>query len=117
MEAEVFQKERLTGFKVSSHLAGDRAHAIGGEGDVFVVAEDVIEKAAKMRNERAQAHGLDWPTFGAAEMGAEDDLCLVPECVLDGRERLANAGVVGDDAVLQWDVEVDTDEDALVSKV
>ena len=36
------------------------------------------------------------------------------ERVLDGGQGLADAGVVGDDAVLQRDVEVDADEHALV---
>ena len=93
------------------------ADAVGGEGDVLVVAEDVVEEAAEVVDEGAEAHGLDGLALGAAEVRAEDDLGLVAEGVLDGGEGLADAGVVGDDAVLEGDVEVDADEDALVGEV
>ncbi len=117
MEAEVFEEERLAGFEVGGHLAGDCADAVGGEGYVLVVAEDVIEQAAKVGDQGAKAHGLDGFAFGAAEVGAEDDFRFVAQSVLDGRERLADAGVIGDDAVLERDVEVDADEDALVGEI
>ena len=117
MEAEVFEQERLAGFEVGGHFAGDCADAVGGEGYVLVVAEDVIEQAAKMGDEGAEAHGLDRLALGAAEVRAEDDLGLVAESVLDGGEGLADAGVVGDDAVLERNVEIDADEDALVGEI
>jgi hypothetical protein len=110
-------KERLAGFEVGGHLAGDHADAVRREGYVLVVAQDVVEQAAKVRDERTQAHGVDGLALGAAEMRAENDLRLVAEGVLDGGEGLADAGVVGDDAVLEGDVEVDADEDALVGEV
>ena len=50
-------------------------------------------------------------------MRAEDDLGFVAESIFDGGEGLADAGVVGDDAVFERDVEVDADEDALVGQV
>ena len=117
VEAEVFEQEGLAGFEVGGHLAGDGADAVGGEGDVLVVAEDVVEEAAKVIDEGAEAHGVDGFALGAAEVRAEDDLGLVAEGVLDGGEGLADAGVVGDDAVLEGDVEVDADEDALVGEI
>ena len=101
VEAEVFEQERLAGFEVGGHLAGDCADAVGGEGDVLVVAEDVVEQAAQVGDEGAKAHGLDGLALGAAEVRAEDDLGLVAERVLDGGEGLADARVVGDDAVLE----------------
>ena len=117
MEAEVFQQEGLAGFEVGGHLGGDLADAVGREGDVLVVAEDVVEQDAQVVDDGAQAHGLDGLALGAAEVRAEDDLGLVAESVLDGGEGLADAGVVGDDAVLEGDVEVDADEDALVGEI
>ncbi len=117
MEAEVFEQERLAGFEVGGHLAGDDTDAVGGEGYVLVVAEDMVEHAAKVGDEGAEAHGVDGLALGAAEMRAENDLGFVAESVLDGGEGLADAGVVGDDAVLEGDVEVDADEDALVGEV
>ncbi len=117
MEAEVFEQEGLAGFEVGGHLAGDCADAVGGEGYVFVVAEDVVEQDAEVVDDGAEAHGGDGLALGAAEVRAEDDLGLVAERVLDGGEGLADAGVVGDDAVLERDVEVDADEDALVGEI
>ena len=117
VEAEVLEQEGLAGFEVGGHLAGDDADAVGREGYVLIVAEDVVEQAAKMSDEGTEAHGLDGLALGPAEVRAEDDLGLVAESVLDGGERLADAGVVGDDAVLEGDVEVDADEDALVGQI
>src|SRR5580704_3095317 len=114
MEAEVFEEEGLAGFEVVGHFGRDLAYAVGGEGDVFVVAEDVIEEGAEVIDDGAKAHGGDGLAFGAAEMGAEDDLGFAAESVLDGGEGLADAGVVCDDAVLERDVEVDANENALV---
>ena len=117
MEAEIFEQEGLAGFQVGGHLAGDDADAVGGEGYVRIIAEDVVEHAAKVGDEGAEAHRVDGLALGAAEVRAEDDLGLVAEGVFDGGESFADAGVVGDDAVLQRDVEVDADEDALVGQV
>src|SRR5271154_1577301 len=117
MEAEVFEQEWLAGFEVRGHLGGDGADAVRAEGHVFVVAEDVVEEAAEMIDDGTKAHGGDRLALGTAEVGAEDDLGSVAERVLDGGERLADAGVVGDDAVLEGDVEVDADEDALVGEI
>jgi hypothetical protein len=117
VEAEVFEQEWLAGFEVGGHLAGDLADAVRGEGYVFVVAEDVVEEGAEVVDEGAKAHGLDGLAFRAAEVGAENDFGFVAEGVLDGGEGLADAGVVGDDAVFEGDVEVDADEYALVGEI
>jgi hypothetical protein len=52
-------------------------------------------------------------------MGTENDFGFAAESVLDGRKGLADASVVGDGfAVLrERDVEVDTDENALVGEI
>src|SRR5260370_22440869 len=117
MAAEGFGQEGVAGFEVGGYLGGDDADAVRREGRVLVVAEDVVEQAAKVGDEGAEAHGVDGLAFGAAEVGAENDFGLVAEGVLDGGEGFADAGVVGDDAVLEGDVEVDADEDALVGEV
>jgi hypothetical protein len=117
MEAEVFKEEWLAGFEIGGHLASDGSDAVGGEGYVFVIAEDVVEQAAEVIDKGAQAHGFNGLALGAAEVGAEDDFGLVAESILDGGEGLADAGVVGDDAVLEGNVEVDADEDSLVGQV
>jgi hypothetical protein len=117
VEAEVLEQEGLAGFEVGGHLAGDDADAVGGEGYVLVVAEDVVEQATKMGDKGSEAHGVDGLALRAAEVRAEDHLGLVAESVLDGGESFANAGVVGDDAVFEGDVEVNADEDALVGEV
>jgi hypothetical protein len=117
MEAEIFEQERLAGFEVRGHLTGYGADAVGREGYVLVVAEDVVEQTTKVGDEGAEAHGLDGLALGTAEMRTEDHLRFVAESVFDGGEGFADAGVVGDDAVLERDVEIDADEDALVGKV
>ena len=96
VEAEVFEQEGLAGLEVAGELDGDLADAVGGEGDVFVWVEDVVEQDAQAVDDGAQAHGVDGLALGAAEVRAEDDLGFVAEGVLDGGDGLADAGVVGD---------------------
>ena len=119
MEAEVFEQEGLADFEVAGELGGDGADAVGGEGDVFVEIDDLIEELAEAIDDRAEAHGSDGLALGTAEVGAEDDFGLVAEGVLDGGDGLADAGVVEDlGAVLgEGNVEVDADEDALAVEV
>ena len=117
MEAEVFEQEGLAGLEITGELGGDLADAVGGEGDVFVLVDDVVEEQAEAVDDGAEAHGVDGLALGTAEMGGEDDLGFVAEGVLDGGDGLADAGVVGDGAVFEGDVEVDADEDALVGEV
>ena len=56
MEAEVLEEERLAGFEIERHLAGDHADTVGGEGYVFVIAKDVVEPRAEMIDQRTKAH-------------------------------------------------------------
>ena len=82
-----------------------------------MLAQDVVESGAEMIDERAKAHGGHRLAFGAAKMRTENDLRLVAQGVLDRGQGLPNASVVGDDPVVEGDVEVDANEDALVGKV
>ena len=52
-----------------------------------------------------------------AEVAGEDDRRALLERVLNGRQRRLDARVVADDAVLERDVEVDADEDALALEI
>ena len=54
---------------------------------------------------------------GTAEMGDHDHARTALDQVLDGRERLADPGIVDDTAVLDRDVEVDADQHALARDV
>ncbi len=117
VEAQVFQQQGLAGLKLARHLLRDFADAVGREGDILARLEDVIEQEAQAGDQRPQAHGFDRLALGPAEVRAEDDLGLVAQGVLDGGQRLADAGVVGDDAVLQRHVEVDANEHTLVREV
>ncbi len=117
MEAEVFEQEGLAGFKIVGHLGGDLTYAVGREGYVLVLVDDVIEEETEAVDDGAKTHALDDLTLGSAEMGAENDPRFAAECVLDGGNGLADASVVGDDAVLERDVEVDANEDALVFEI
>ena len=117
VEAEVFEEKGLAGLEVAGHLGGDLAYAVGREGYVFVFVEDVVEEMTEVVDDGAEAHGGDGLALGAAEVRAEDDFGVAAEGVLDGGDGLADACVVGDLAVFEGDVEVDSDEDALVGEV
>ena len=123
VEAEVFEKEGLAGFELGGELGGEFADAVGGEGYVFRRSEDVVEELAEAVDDGAERERRDGFALGTAEVGAEDDLGFVTDGVLDGGDGFADAGVVEDVGGAgggvggEGDVEVDTDEDALVSQV
>ena len=66
----------------------------------------------QMLGDRLQAELRLRLALRPAEMRREDHRRAVIERVGDRRQRRANAGVVGDPAVLDRDVEVDADEHA-----
>ncbi len=97
VEAEVFEQQGLAGLEVGDELGGDFADAIGGEADVLVVGEDVVEQLAQAdRRPGAGSSPATTLALGAAEVRAENHLGLAAQRVLDGGDGLADAGVVED---------------------
>ena len=117
VEAEVLQQQRLAGFELLDISSAISPTQSGEKATFSETLRTCSSRLAQAGDQRAQAHGLDRLALGAAEVRAEDDLGLVAQRVLDGGKGLADAGVVGDDAVLEGDVEVDADEHALVGKI
>src|ERR1700744_762284 len=114
MEAQVLQQQRLSALQLFGHLLGLRADAVGREADVFAAAQDVVQQDAQAFGDRLQAHlriGLAlWP----AQVRSQNESRAMPQSVLDGRQRLADARVVHHTAVVKRNVEVDGHEEALV---
>ena len=50
-------------------------------------------------------------------MGSDNEAAAFLDGETQGRKRLANAGVVGDNAILKRHVEVDADEDAFALEI
>src|SRR4029077_16906957 len=55
--------------------------------------------------------------FRAAKMRSQHDAGALLDGEADGRKRFADARVVGDDGILERNVEIDADENALAAKV
>jgi hypothetical protein len=107
IEAHVLQHQHLTG-----HHALDGLLCLGSDGGVDegdVPAEEPLQHTPD-RPERVLRFRL---TLGAAEVAHEDHLGVVVDQVADGRQRGADARVVGDGAVGERHVEVDAHEHAL----
>ena len=112
LEAQVLEKEHLPGPQrghgglrgvVGGHLAGEDHLGLAGK------------QLLQALEHRAQAlAGLEAGAGRAAEVAGDDDRRTARDERLDGRQRAADAAVVGDGArVVGGDVEVGTDEDAL----
>ena len=118
VEAEVFEQEGLAGFEVGGHLAGDGADAVGGEGDVLVVAEDVVEQSRAGGRRRG---GGSWSSTGLplGRPRCEQRMTLAlwrSAYSMVGRvSRMRVSSVMMPS--LRGDVEVDADEDALVGEI
>ena len=51
MEAQVLQQQRLPGLQLARHLLGDLADAVGREGHVLRLVEDLVEQHAQTRRQ------------------------------------------------------------------
>ena len=111
VEAQVFEQGHVTGTEGLGDLHGGHADAVFGEGDGL--AEQLGETLADGREaELGVALALR-----AAEVGADEDGGAARDEVLDRRQGLANAGVVGNGAILEGHVEVGAQEDALSADI
>jgi len=89
------------------------------EGDVEGFAYFVVEELAEPVDDRAEAVLWVHLALGTPEVRGEDHLRLVAEGVLDGGERFADAGVVGDLAAVfgERHIEINADEEVLVLQI
>jgi hypothetical protein len=75
----------------------------------------MIQQHAEALSNRLQAHLGIWFAFRPAQMRGQDYLCMIPKRVLDRRQSLADAGVIGYAALVrERDIEIDTHENAFV---
>ena len=103
---------------------GDLALTQGGDGICGGGADDVggqrdlhAGQLGEAGGDGGQGEGGVDLALGAAEVGHDDDLGTGVGQGLKGGQCCADAAIVGDDAVLQRNVEVGTDQDALAAQV
>src|SRR5260370_16616616 len=111
METDIFQNENFT-------VAQGFALAFGTGADTIQskrhgIAEELFQLF------RGGPYGIFQirATFGAAEMGREDEAGGFLNGEANCRQGFAGASVVGDDAVFERNVEVHADEDAFAAEV
>ena len=111
IETDVLEQGDLALTQGGDGLGGRRAHDVGGQRDLHA------GQLGEARGDGGQREsGIDL-TLGAAEVGHDDNLGTGVGEGLEGRQRRADTAVVGDDAVLERNVEVGADEDALAAQV
>ena len=88
-------------------------------GDVVIGNKDdfLAELLGQALCDRCQGFALVRPVLDFAEVRAEDDFRAALDELADGRKRSDDTGLVGDLAVLQRDVEIAADQDALALNV
>ena len=106
MKAQVLEQD-----DVALHRARLLADAVGREGD------RLPEQLGQAIRDRPQAHVRVDLALGSSQVAREHDRRALSERVLDGGQRRLDARVVADDAVLQRDVEVHADENALALEI
>jgi hypothetical protein len=111
VEAQVLQQQHAARRQRRHGLLRHRAHAVLGEGDRRA------DQGGRRVGHRAEAHLGDALSVGATEVRHQDHLGPLLAQVLDGGQRLLDALVALDLAVLEGDVEVDAHDDALASRV
>src|SRR5580704_1697919 len=111
MEAHVLEKKD---FAIAERFAlgfGDRAGAIRGKANGFA------DQRFKFFGDREKRKFGIRTALGASEMRGDYQAGALLNGKAQRRDGFANARVVGYDAVLERDVEVNADEDALAAEV
>ena len=111
IEADVLEQGDLAITQGGDGLGGRRSNDVGGQRDLHA------GQLGEARGNGGQREGGIDLTLGAAEVGHDDDLRTGVGEGLKCRQRRADTAVVGDDAVLERNVEVGADEDALAAQV
>ena len=110
IETDVLEQGDLALTQGGDGLGGRRSNDVGGQRDLHA------GKLSEALGDGGQREGGIDLTLGAAEVGHDDDLGTGVGEGLEGRQRRADTAVVGDDAVLERNVEVGADEDALAAQ-
>ena len=116
VEAQIFQQQHLTGFQLARQLLGGLAYAIRREADVDFLTETFVDHGAQLVDDGAQAHLGVRLALRTAQMRSQNQFRFMPQRVLDRRQGLADARVVGDDGAVfrERNVEVHAKKDVLV---
>ena len=110
VETGVLQQQHVAVLHGGNGTGRSLANAVGAEGD------RAADDGSNRRGHRRKAHLRHDFTLRAAEVGQQDDLGTLVRQLADGGGDCADAGVVGDLAVLHGDVEVHTHEGALACR-
>ena len=111
MEAQVFQQDDLAVLHVCDRFVRALADDIRREG--HFIGEQPLQAA---RHRREREFRLEFP-LRAAEVRAKDDLCVLAEQILDGRERGLDARLVRDFPILQRDIKVYPHKDSFACDI
>jgi len=111
MEAQVLQQQHLAVAEPPKRVLRPGAKRVAGHGN------GLAKELAQPRAHGSEPEAVADLAVRTAEVAREDDARALRLKVADRRDRGADARVVGDLAVLERDVEVDAEEDALARGV
>ena len=111
IEPDVFEQGDLTITQSGDRLGSGGANDVGGQRDLHA------GKLSEALGDGGQREGGVDLALGAAEVGHDNDLGTSVGEGLEGRQGRADTAIIGDDAVLERNVEVGADEDALAAQV
>ena len=101
VKPQVFKQDHLAGREVADYLLHLVSHAVGRH--VYARSQKFRETARHGQ----QAHGLDHPALGTAQVGHENDLSPLVNGILNGGQGLPYPGIVGDGALfVEGNVEI-----------
>ncbi len=110
-EADVLKQHDIT--------VGHRAHlglSIGADAAVGL-GDGLAQQLAQAGRHRREAHVLFHFTFGATEVGRKDHLGALAGQIIDGGQRRADAGVIGDGAgIVEGNIEIHPHQNALTAQ-
>ena len=114
VKAQILQQQGLPALQLLSHLFRLHANAVGRKADVLTAPQYLVDQNAQSLGHRLQAHLGIRLALRTSKVGGQYEPGAVPQRVLDGGQRLADAGVIHDAAVVERDVEVNPHENSFI---
>ena len=111
MESQVLEQDQLSGTQLADGVVDPRPQRVAGH------AHLVTEQLGQPIGDRLEAQRVVDLALGPAQVAGQDHAGAALQQVADRGQAGADAGVVGDPTVVERDVQVRAQEDALAGDV
>src|SRR6185437_8750095 len=114
VKTQILQQQGLTLLEFSRHFFCFGPYALRTETHIFSARQFAVQQHAQPLGYGLKTHFRIGLTLRTSQVRGENQACAVAEGILDGRQGLTNASVVHDAPIIEWYVEINSHEDAMI---